>query len=154
MNKLLLAALLTTQLLAALAMQAQYILTQNNLLNGAMVFTVEFWVKTSENRSSNIYWQRPCIFGNETNGDNSGDFAITLNNGYIGMFEGVCNLNTDQQFLSTSIRINDNFYHHIAAVNNGQTISLYVDGVMTGRTNFRQAITDAACTAYLWRCLT
>jgi hypothetical protein len=116
----------------SLVTQAQYTLTQNGLLNGSNVFTVEFWVKTSETKSNPTYWQRPFLFGNETNGDNSGDFGITVNNGYIGMFEGLSNLNTDQQFLSTSIRVNDNFFHHIAAVNNGQTINLYVDGNIVG----------------------
>ncbi|MGC4101712.1 LamG-like jellyroll fold domain-containing protein [Ferruginibacter sp.] len=112
--------------------QAQYTTTQSGLLNGANIFTVEFWVKTAETKSNNIFWQRPYLFGNETNGDNSGDFGITINNGYIGMFEGISNLNTDQQFLSNSIRVNDNFFHHIAAVNNGQTINLYVDGNIVG----------------------
>ncbi len=112
--------------------KAQYSTTQAGLLNGANIFTVEFWAKTGETKSNNIYWQRPYLFGNETNGDNSGDFGITVNNGYIGMFEGLSNLNTDQQFLSTSIRVNDNFFHHIAAVNNGQTINLYVDGNIVG----------------------
>jgi hypothetical protein len=108
----------------------QFTTTQNGLLNGASVFTVEFWVKTNENRGNAIYWQRPFLFGNETNGDNSGDFGITTNFGYIGMWEGISNSNTDQQFLSNSIRINDNVWHHIAAVNNGQNINLYVDGNM------------------------
>ena len=96
------------------------------------MFTIEFWVKTNDNRRNDVYWQRPTLFGNITNGDNSGDFGITINNGYVGMWEGVSTLNTDQQFLSTSVRINDNFYHHIAAVNNGQTINLYVDGNIIG----------------------
>ena len=125
-------------LIFSLVSKAQYngngkpFITQNGLLNGASVFTVEFWVKTNDNRSNNTYWQRPYLFGNETNGNNSGDFGITINNGYISMFEGLSNLNNDQQFLSNSIRVNDNFWHHIAAVNNGQTVSLYVDGNIVG----------------------
>jgi hypothetical protein len=111
---------------------AQYTKTQNGLLNGATVFTVEFWVKITDNHSSDVYWQRPYLFGNETNGNNSGDFGITTNGGYIGMFEGISSLNTDQQFLSNSVRINDNIWHHIAAVNNGQTVNLFVDGNVVG----------------------
>ncbi|MEP6676908.1 MAG: LamG domain-containing protein, partial [Ferruginibacter sp.] len=119
--------------------------TQNGLLNGASTFTVEFWVKTTENRSNDLYWQRPYFFGNATNGDNSGDFGITSNNGYVGMWEGFSNLNTDQQFLSTSVRINDNFWHHIAAVNNGQVLNLYVDGNIIGSlVSGRQLITTMA----------
>lgn len=123
----------------------QPIVMQSGMLNGASTFTIEFWVKTNENRSNNTYWQRPYLFGNETNGDNSGDFGITLNNGYIGMFEGLSNLNTDQQFLSTSIRINDNYWHYIAAVNNGQTFNLYVDGNIVGSlVSGRQLYTNSA----------
>ena len=125
--------------------QGQPIIMQSGMLNGANTFTVEFWVKTNDNRSNNTYWQRPYLFGNETNGDNSGDFGITLNNGYIGMFEGLSNLNTDQQFLSTSIRINDNYWHYIAAVNNGQTFNLYVDGNIVGSlVSGRQLYTNSA----------
>ena len=119
--------------------------TQSGLLNGASVFTVEFWVKTTENGGNNIYWQRPYFFGNATNGENSGDFGITTNFGYIGMWEGFSNLNSDQQFLSTNVRISDNFWHHIAAVNNGQTVNLYVDGNIIGSlVSGRQLITSSA----------
>jgi Concanavalin A-like lectin/glucanases superfamily len=121
----------TNQLLAQ-NNNATFTKTQSGLLNGANVFTIEFFVKTTNTQSNNMYWQRPFLFGNVTNGDNSGDFGITINNGFIGMFCGASSLNTDQQFLSNSIKINDNFYHHIAAVNNGQTINLYVDGNIVG----------------------
>jgi len=109
-----------------------YMQTSSGMLNNATVFTVEFWVKTTDSRSNDVYWQRPYLFGNETNGDNSGDFGIVLNDGYIGMWEGISNLNTDQNFLSNNVRINDNFWHHIAAVSNGQTLNLYVDGNIVG----------------------
>ncbi|MEO5942682.1 MAG: LamG domain-containing protein [Ferruginibacter sp.] len=128
-----------------------YFQTPSNTLNNAAVFTVEFWVKTTDNRSNNLYWQRPYLFGAATDGDNSGDMGITINNGYIGMWEGISNLNTDQVFLSNSVRISDNFWHHIAAVNNGQTMNLYVDGnivgsLVTGRTlrTFNTALTFGA----------
>lgn len=137
--------LFTTIASAQFNNQGQPILTQSGLLNGASIFTVEFWVKTSNNKTSDTYWQRPYLFGNETNGNNSGDLGITINNGYIGMYEGISSLNTDQQFLSTSIRVNDNFWHHIAAVNNGQTLNLYVDGNIVGSlVSGRQLMTNSA----------
>jgi hypothetical protein len=110
----------------------RFVQTQQGLLNGSAVFTIEFWVKTTDNSGNDIYWQRPYLFGNETNGDNSGDFGITMNYGYIGMWNGISTLNSDQQFVSNSVRINDNFWHHIAVVNNGQTLNLYVDGNIIG----------------------
>ena len=119
--------------------------TTSGLLNHATVFTIEFWVKTVDNRRNDVYWQRPTLFGNVTSGENSGDFGITLNSGYVGMWEGVSNLNGDQQFLSNSVRINDGFYHHIAAVNNGQTINLYVDGNIIGSlVSGRNLVTSSA----------
>lgn len=103
-------------------------ITPIGLLNNANMFTVEFWVKTTENGSNNTYWQRPCLFGNATDGNNSGDFGINMNNGYVGMWEGLSNTNTDQFFLSNNVRINDDQWHHIAAVNDGRNITLFVDG--------------------------
>ncbi len=148
MKKMVVALLLVSTLAKAQTSNgngSQYAATQNGLLNGALVFTVEFWVKTADNRSNTVYWQRPTLFGNVTSGDNSGDFAITLNNGYVGMWEGLSTLNTDQQFLSNTVRINDGFYHHIAAVNNGQTINLYVDGNIIGSlVSGRKLVTSSA----------
>lgn len=119
--------------------------TTSGLLNQATVFTIEFWVKTTDNRRNDVYWQRPTLFGNVTSGENSGDFGITLNSGYVGMWEGISSLNGDQQFLSNSVRINDGIYHHIAAVNNGQTINLYVDGTIIGSlVSGRNLITSSA----------
>ncbi len=106
----------------------QFAALPKSLLNNASVFTIEFWVKTGESRGSGTFWQRPYLLGNATNGDNSGDFGITTDNGYISMFEGFSSLNTDQSFESASVKINDNNWHHIAAVNNGAYIYLYADG--------------------------
>lgn len=101
-----------------------------NLLNNLSQFTIDFWVNTTENRSSAIFWQRPTLVGLATAGDNSGDFAINTNNGYIGFYEGFSTQNTDQSYVSTQKKVNDNIWHHIALVNDGNSCKLYVDGVL------------------------
>ncbi|MEP6676910.1 MAG: LamG-like jellyroll fold domain-containing protein [Ferruginibacter sp.] len=109
----------------------QSVATPNGMLNTASVFTIEFWIKTTENRTSGTFWQRPTMVGVVTNGNASGDLGITSNNGYIAMFSGLNN-GGDQDFLSATLKINDNAWHHIAAVDNGTLIRLFVDGNLQG----------------------
>lgn len=98
------------------------------VLANATKFTIEFWIKTTENRSSDIFWQRPTMIGNETVNAPSNDFGITTDNGRVGMWSGL-NYHGDN-FMLTNTSINDNRWHHIAAVNNGEIIVLYVDGIL------------------------
>ncbi len=108
----------------------QSVSTPPGMMNGATTFTIEFFVKTTENRTNGTYWQRPTLVGNATSGDISGDFGITTNNGFVGMWAGLNNT-TDNSFLS-SVQINDNNWHHVAAVNNGTQLKLFVDGALLG----------------------
>ncbi len=109
----------------------QSIVTPSGVMNSKTVFTIEFWVKTTENRSNGTYWQRPSMISSASSGGPSGDFGITTDNGYVGIWSGL-NSGGDNFFLSNTVQINDNVWHHIAAVNNGNVISLYVDGSFTG----------------------
>ena len=109
----------------------QSAVTPPGMMNGATVFTIEFWIKTTENRSNGTYWQRPTLIGEASSGNASGDFGITTNNGYIGIWSGLNN-GGDNDFLSTTTQINNNQWHHIAAVNDGANIKLYADGVLQG----------------------
>ncbi len=99
----------------------------NNVLNGAVTFTIEYWVKTTESKSNGTYWQRPTMAGMCTAGNISNDFGITTDNGYIGFWQGL-NSSADQSYQSSTLQINDNNWHHIALVDNGSTMTLFVDG--------------------------
>ena len=103
----------------------------NGMLNAATVFTIELWIKTTEGGSNGTYWQRPTLIGSASAGAPSGDFGITTNNGFIGMWSGLNN-GGDNFFLSGTVQINDNNWHHVAAVNNGSNINLFTDGILTG----------------------
>ncbi|MBK7761864.1 MAG: hypothetical protein IPI46_00640 [Bacteroidetes bacterium] len=97
------------------------------ILHGASQFTIDFWIKTTENGSSGTYWQKPTIIGNANPSAPDGDFGITTHNGQLGVWSGMC---CGDQALQTTMAINDNQWHHIAAVNNGSILVLYVDGVL------------------------
>lgn len=107
---------------------SQFASLPNGALSGKTVFTIEFWVKTTESRTSGTYWQKPTLIGEARNAGNDGDFGITLDNKALGMWHGFSSDGNDK-YLQTNTMIADNQWHHIAAVNNGTYIYLYADGV-------------------------
>ncbi len=98
-----------------------------SILNGATQFSIDFWIKTTENRSSGTNWQKPTILGNANPSFPDGDFGITTNNGMLAVWHGFC---CGDQELQTTKVINDNQWHHVTVVNNGSTMVLYVDGIL------------------------
>jgi len=108
---------------------SQFAVLPKGVLDGKTVFTIEFWVKTTENgTNNNYYWQKPTLLGEARANGNDGDFGITTANGAIGMWEGFSSTGSDQVMQTTKL-INDNTWHHVAAVNNGTWLYLFVDGV-------------------------
>jgi len=99
-----------------------------SLLNGTNIFTTDFWVKTTDNSSNPTFWQNPMLVGNVNPASPDGDFGITLNNGQIGVWSGICSCG--DQVLQTTKTINDNTWHHVAAVSDGTSLVLYVDGML------------------------
>jgi hypothetical protein len=103
-----------------------------NLLTGKTQFTMSVWVNTTSSVSNGTFYQRPTIIGQNTAGAGSGDFGITVNSGYLGMWGGLSS-GTDSS-VQTSFLINDGHWHHVVATNDGTTVHLYLDGVDTGST--------------------
>lgn len=106
----------------------QYYAQLPSLLDGTNVFTVDFWVKTTESGSNPTYWQNPTLVGNVNPSSPDGDFGITLNSGQIGVWSGICSCG--DQVLQTTKAINDNKWHHVAAVSDGSNMILYIDGIL------------------------
>ncbi|MBS1665311.1 MAG: LamG domain-containing protein, partial [Bacteroidetes bacterium] len=99
-----------------------------SLLDGTNVFTTDFWVKTTDNASNGTFWLNHTLIGNANPASNDGDFGITLNNGQIAVWSGICNCG--DQVLQTTKTINDDKWHHVAAVSDGANMVLYVDGML------------------------
>ncbi|MGC4100369.1 LamG-like jellyroll fold domain-containing protein [Ferruginibacter sp.] len=106
----------------------QYFVQLPSLLDGTNIFTVDFWVKTTDNSSNPTYWLNPALVGNANPSTPDGDFGITLNNGQIGVWSGICSCG--DQALQTTKTINDDKWHHVATVSDGTNMVLYVDGML------------------------
>ena len=94
---------------------------------GLSQFAFSVWVKTTETGTNGSYWLRPSVFGQATSGQSTGDAGITTNNGYIGFWSGVTPV-SDASYLSSTLQVNDDAWHHILLSNDGANASLYVDG--------------------------
>lgn len=99
-----------------------------SLLDGTNMFTLDFWVKTTSTAGGNVFWNMPTLVGNANPISPDGDFGITSNEGKIAIWSGISN--TGDQNLQTTKYINDNKWHHVAAVSDGNTLVLYVDGIL------------------------
>jgi hypothetical protein len=98
-----------------------------SILNGATQFTIDFWVKTYDAvGTGGAYWQKPTLLGNANLALQDGDFGITTNGGMIGVWHGLC---CGDQELQTTKAINDDKWHHVAVVDDGSNMVLFVDGV-------------------------
>lgn len=89
-------------------------------------FTVAGWIKTDQSDRGNFF---------SNGGDDSGGIRYVLALGETGP-DGAAVLTTDDnsdksQAVGTS-SLNDNAWHHVAAVRSGETISVYVDGAVEG----------------------
>ena len=89
-------------------------------------FTVLLLVKTTENNSSDTFWQRPTLFGKNSGGTGSGDFAAVTDNGYIGYWQGLKS-STDHTYLSSDTQINDNNPHLVCFENTGSNVNFYLE---------------------------
>jgi hypothetical protein len=120
----------------------QYALIPNTVTSGLRQFNIGFWVNTNESRSNGTFWQRQSLFGMSNGGAGSGDFGITTDNGYVGMWSGLSG--TDDSYLSTTLKINDKKWHYISVSNNGISESLYVDGIYQAALNTGSALNGEA----------
>ncbi|MEI7720298.1 MAG: LamG-like jellyroll fold domain-containing protein [bacterium] len=102
-----------------------------SVTQGLTTFTISLWVNTTDVGNSGAFYQKPTFVGIETAGGGTGDFGITTSAGLLGMWGG---LTASDSAVTTTSNISDGTWHHIAAVNNGTTVKLYLDGAPTSAT--------------------
>lgn len=108
-------------------------------------FTIEFWIKTTQNRSY------ATIFSRE-NGDNgSGSFIVMMNaggstNGDISIFSSNFSFGP---FGTFGVSVRDGSWHHVAIVRNVNAWNIYVDGTSRASTTSSASLADVSNNWYI-----
>ncbi|MBD3388147.1 MAG: hypothetical protein GF414_04325, partial [Candidatus Altiarchaeales archaeon] len=101
-----------------------------NILSGAVDFSVGMWVNTTQDEGDSDWDQSPAIIGTyQTNYGDSNDFLLLNRYGEIGWFD---EFGGSDNTIDTNTFINDGKWHHIAAVREGTAVTLYLDGYKIG----------------------
>ncbi|MHC4250757.1 MAG: LamG-like jellyroll fold domain-containing protein [Planctomycetota bacterium] len=123
--------------------RASYVELPAAATSGLKEFSFSFWVKTTEGRQSEVYWQRPSMLGQATKGIPSGDMSVGSNGGYISIYHGQDK--KDRAHLSTTTKIGDGQWHHVTVTRDGSFMTLYVDAhVVTSLPARGPALNDTA----------
>ena len=100
---------------------SNFVEVPDSQMNGLTAFSLSLWTQTTDTLSGSTYNLLPTLVGDT-------GFAIDINNGDVSMYWP----STSGGNLVSSDTISDNQWHHIAAVNDGTAIHLYLDGQDTG----------------------
>lgn len=95
---------------------------------GLLRFTLALWVKTEQAGASPraTFWQNPTLVGVASGGWGSRDLSLMLENGRAAYFHGLPGAEVDMACFSATA-VNDGQWHHLALVNDGPRVRLFVD---------------------------
>lgn len=100
-------------------------------------FSVAFWIKAGTTQTD-VSTLDNMLVSKWSSTDNTAVFAITLLNQSSGVRDGRILVSrsdgSNTPFIESVATVNDNQYHHVAFVKNGELLSLYIDGVVDGTT--------------------
>ena len=96
-----------------------------NIIQGRTTFSAVSWINSTDLRAgSNGTYMNPSIFGTQHGSGISGDFALTLKNGYIGFYH---ELNSNGQINTTKL-VSDGIWHMVSVTKTTLgVITLFVD---------------------------
>ncbi|HRQ42523.1 MAG TPA: Ig-like domain-containing protein [Chloroflexota bacterium] len=116
-------------------------------------FAAAFWLKADTTQADADTLDNMLV-SKYASVDNSSVFAITLLNQTSGVRDGrilvsrsdVANI----PFIESTATVNDNQYHHIAFVKNGDVLSLYIDGILEGTATDTTATPTHAIVSHIY----
>jgi len=91
-------------------------------------FSFTCWIKTGINLGSYIAWQKPHIMGYKSNIENDGSFGITLNKGFVGLWQELTGGTYGAS--DSTVKVNDGLWHQICLTFNGSSMKLYSDKIL------------------------
>ena len=96
---------------------------------GLLRFTLAMWIKTTQTdaKPRQDFWQNSTLIGAATPGWSSGDLGLMLEKGCVAYFHGLRDGGSDMSWFSGAA-VSDDRWHHIALVDEGPRVLLYVDG--------------------------
>ena len=96
---------------------------------GLATWTLALWVKTTQTStaSRSSYWSQPTLVGVASAGYGSGDLGLALRGGNVAYFHGLTPNGADMIWAS-AVSAADGKWHHIAMVNAGPMVLVYIDG--------------------------
>lgn len=108
---------------------SDHVIVPAKVTQGLTWFTVALWFKTTQSAASprTRFWSNPTLIGAATAGWGSNDLGLTLENGKIAYFHGLQGEGTDMSWFS-SLAVADGKWHHVALVDEGPRILVYLDG--------------------------
>ncbi len=115
-----------------------YVSIPSGVTRGLASATFALWVKTTQSKAKprGSYWTNPALLGVATAAYGSGDLALMIEKGNVAYFHGLPPEDRDMSWFSEK-SVNDDRWHHIALVNAGPLVLLYVDGRLARGEAFR-----------------
>jgi len=108
---------------------ADHVVVPAGVTKGLTWFSVALWCKTTQSVASprSRFWSNPTLVGVSTGGYGSNDFGLMLENGKPAYFHGLYGEGADISWFSSAAAADGN-WHHVALVNQGPRMMLYLDG--------------------------
>ena len=100
-----------------------------HMMNGFVNFSINIWVKTTQNTSTDYRFDDPAIIGTHQGNGDTNDFVLTNYNGNLAWYD---ELTSGSNSFNTGETIADDSWHHLFMTRLGSSLTFYIDGSNVG----------------------